>query len=59
MSEYPPIWYYLLTLVSILGVLTWILDKFTQSDNFKKISGILGVISMLGLVYVTFTMEGA
>ena len=59
MSEYPPIWYYLLTLVSIFGVLTWILDKFTQSDNFKKISGILGAISMLGLVYVTFTMEGA
>ncbi|MEL0101091.1 MAG: hypothetical protein VW862_05270 [Euryarchaeota archaeon] len=59
MSQYPPAWYFLLMLVSIFGVLTWILDKFTQFDNLKKITAITGSISMVGLVYVTYTMDGA
>jgi len=45
--------------VSIFGVLTWILDKFTTLENVKKITAISGTISMLGLLYVTYSMDGA
>gem|GEM_PF-798972 len=59
MSQYPTVWYFLLMSVSIFGVLTWILDKFTTLENVKKITAISGTISMLGLLYVTYSMDGA
>jgi hypothetical protein len=58
MSELPTMWYGLLSLVAIFGVATWILDNFTQKDDLKKITAICGVISMLSLLYLTFTTEG-
>lgn len=58
MSDVPGIWYGLLSLVAIFGVATWCLDKFSSKDNLKKITAICGTISMLALVYVTFTTEG-
>ena len=58
MSDVPGIWYGLLSLVAIFGVATWCLDKFSSKDNLKKITAICGSISMLALVYVTFTTEG-
>jgi len=35
------------------------LDKFTTLENVKKITAISGTISMLGLLYVTYSMDGA
>ncbi len=58
MSELPAIWFGLLSLVAIFGVLTWILDNFTNKVELKKISAISGIISMLALLYITFTTEG-
>ncbi|MBJ64260.1 MAG: hypothetical protein CMB55_05660 [Euryarchaeota archaeon] len=58
MSDVPGVWYILLSLVSIFGVATWILDKFSAKHNLKRIVGICGVISMISLLYVTFTTEG-
>tara|TARA_B100000925_G_scaffold188929_1_gene142821 strand:+ start:152 stop:334 length:183 start_codon:yes stop_codon:yes gene_type:complete len=57
MSEVPAVWYVLLALVSIFGVSTWVLDNFTQKDNLKRITGICGAISMISLLYITFTSE--
>mgnify|MGYP006131395427 CR=1 FL=1 len=58
MSELPVMWYVLLCLVSIFGVATWILDNFTQKYELKRITGILGVVSMISVLYITFTTEG-
>ncbi|MBT4065839.1 MAG: hypothetical protein HOE76_01290 [Euryarchaeota archaeon] len=58
MSELPAIWFGLLSLVAIFGVLTWILDNFTNKVELKKITAISGIISMLALLYITFTTEG-
>ncbi len=58
MSDVPGIWYGLLALVAIFGVSTWCLDKFSSKKYLKKITAICGTISMLALVYVTFTTEG-
>tara|TARA_B100000405_G_scaffold54077_1_gene36304 strand:- start:4571 stop:4750 length:180 start_codon:yes stop_codon:yes gene_type:complete len=58
MSDVPTSWYVLLCLVSIFGVSTWFLDKFSEKENLKKITAICGVISMISLVYITFTTEG-
>ena len=58
MSDVPGIWYGLLSLVAVFGVATWCLDKFSSKDNLKKITAICGTISMLALVYVTYTTEG-
>ncbi len=58
MSELPAMWYALLCLVAIFGVLTWILDNFTQKYDLKRLTGILGVVSMISLLYITFTTEG-
>tara|TARA_B100000003_G_C10831050_1_gene330953 strand:- start:75 stop:254 length:180 start_codon:yes stop_codon:yes gene_type:complete len=57
MSDVPTSWYALLSLVSIFGVLTWYLDNFSDKDNLKRISGICGAISMISLLYITFTSE--
>ena len=57
MSEVPPSWYAFLSLAAIFGVLTWYLDNFSQKDNLKRISGICGAISMISLLYITFTSE--
>ena len=58
MSELPVMWFGLLTLVAIFGVATWFLDNFTQRNELKKITAICGTISMLSLLYLTFTIEG-
>ena len=58
MSELPAIWFGLLSLDAIFGVLTWILDNFTNKVELKKITAISGIISMLALLYITFTTEG-
>ncbi len=58
MSDMPGIWYGLLTLVSIFGVATWCLDRFSSKHEIKKITAICGTISMIALLYVTFTTEG-
>jgi len=58
MSELPVMWYALLSLVAIFGVITWFLDNFTQRDEIKRVTGIIGVISMVALLYLTFTTEG-
>ncbi len=58
MSDVPAIWYGLLGLVAIFGAATWFLDNFTHKDNLKRITAICGVISMISLLYVTFTTEG-
>tara|TARA_B110000438_G_C15761416_1_gene627465 strand:- start:717 stop:896 length:180 start_codon:yes stop_codon:yes gene_type:complete len=58
MSDLPVMWYALLSLVAIFGVITWFLDNFTQRDEIKRITGIIGVISMIALLYLTFTTEG-
>ena len=58
MSDVPGMWYGLLSLVAMFGVATWYLDNFTQKDNLKRIVGICGAISMLSLVYLTYTTEG-
>ena len=58
MSDVPGAWYVLLTFVAIFGVATWCLDKFSSKDDLKKITAICGTISMLTLLYVTFTTEG-
>jgi hypothetical protein len=58
MSDVPGMWYALLTLVAIFGVATWYLENFTQKDNLKRIIGICGAISMVSLLYLTFTTEG-
>ena len=57
MSDVPTSWYAFLSLVSIFGVLTWYLDNFSDKDNLKRISGICGAISMISLLYITFTSE--
>jgi len=57
MSEVPASWYVLLAFVSIFGVSTWYLDNFTQKNNLKRITGICGAISMISLLYITFTSE--
>jgi len=44
--------------VAIFGVATWCLYKFSSKDDLKKITAICGTISMLTLLYVTFTTEG-
>jgi len=51
-------WFGLLALVSIFGVATWFLDNFTERNELKKVIAICGVISMLSLLYLTFTTEG-
>jgi len=48
----------LLSLVAIFGVATWFLENFSEKHELKKITGICGVISMLSLLYLTFTTEG-
>ncbi|DAC39187.1 MAG TPA: hypothetical protein D7H83_05135 [Candidatus Poseidoniales archaeon] len=58
MSDLPSSWYALLSLVAIFGVATWFLDNFSQKDNLKRITAICGVISMISLLYITFTTEG-
>ena len=58
MSDLPSSWYALLSLVAIFGVATWFLDNFSQKDNLKRITAICGVISMVSLLYITFTTEG-
>tara|TARA_B100001564_G_scaffold339911_1_gene333100 strand:- start:729 stop:908 length:180 start_codon:yes stop_codon:yes gene_type:complete len=58
MSDVPARWYVILSLVAIFGVATWCLDKFSTKDNLKKITAICGTISMISLLYVTFTTEG-
>ena len=58
MSDVPARWYVLLCFVAIFGVATWCLDKFSTKDNLKKITAICGTISMISLLYVTFTTEG-
>jgi hypothetical protein len=58
MSDLPALWYGLLSLVAIFGVSTWFLDNFTQKVELKKITAISGIISMLALLYITFTTEG-
>lgn len=58
MSKLPDVWFILLALVSVFGVVTWFLDRFSKKDELKKITGICGVISMLSLLYVTYTSEG-
>ena len=58
MSELPVMWFGLLALVSIFGVATWYLDNFTERNELKKVTAICGVISMLSLLYLTFTTEG-
>ena len=58
MSDVPVVWYGLLSLVAIFGAATWFLDNFTQKDNLRRISAICGLISMISLLYVTFTTEG-
>ena len=57
MSEVPASWYAFLSLAAIFGVLTWYLDNFSQKDNLKRIAGICGAISMISLLYITFTSE--
>jgi len=57
MSELPGIWFGLLSLVAIFGVATWYLENFTQKDELKKITAFCGIISMLSLLYLTFTTE--
>ena len=47
-----------LIIVAIFGAATWFLDNFTHKDNLKRITAICGVISMISLLYVTFTTEG-
>tara|TARA_B100000767_G_C19647117_1_gene485065 strand:+ start:37 stop:216 length:180 start_codon:yes stop_codon:yes gene_type:complete len=58
MSELPVMWFGLLSLVAIFGVATWFLENFSEKHELKKITGICGVISMLSLLYLTFTTEG-
>ena len=58
MSELPAMWFGLLALVSVFGVATWFLDNFTERSELKKVTAICGVISMLSLLYLTFTTEG-
>ena len=58
MSELPGAWYALLGLVAIFGAATWFLDKFSTKDNLKIITAICGTISMISLLYVTYTTEG-
>tara|TARA_B100001778_G_scaffold190455_1_gene156915 strand:- start:1866 stop:2048 length:183 start_codon:yes stop_codon:yes gene_type:complete len=58
MSDLPSSWYALLSLVAIFGVATWFLDNFSQKDNLKRITAICGAISMISLLYITFTTEG-
>ncbi|HIF46306.1 MAG TPA: hypothetical protein EYQ73_05875 [Candidatus Poseidoniales archaeon] len=58
MVTMPPMWYGLLALVSILGVCTWWLHNFSDREELKRIAGISGAISMLGLVWITWNLEG-
>jgi len=58
MSDVPTIWYALLSLVALFGVATWFLEKFSNKGNLMRITAICGVISMVSLLYVTFTTEG-
>lgn len=58
MSELPGIWYGLLCLVAIFGTATWIFDRFSNKLELKRIFAICGIISMISLLYVTFTTEG-
>tara|TARA_B110000881_G_scaffold165834_1_gene148903 strand:+ start:20 stop:199 length:180 start_codon:yes stop_codon:yes gene_type:complete len=58
MVTMPPMWYALLATVSILGVGTWWLHNFSEKDQLKRILGIAGSISMLGLVFLTWNIEG-
>ena len=58
MSELPGIWYGLLSLVAIFGTVTWILDRFSDKLELKRIFAFCGIISMISLLYVTFTTEG-
>lgn len=58
MSELPVMWFGLLALVAVFGVATWFLDNFTERYELKKIIAICGVISMLSLLYLTYTTEG-
>ncbi|MDA0715954.1 MAG: hypothetical protein O2866_03610 [archaeon] len=52
---FPPLWYGLLLLVSLFGVLTWYLRNFTQRLQLTKLSALSGITSMLLLVWWTFT----
>jgi apolipoprotein N-acyltransferase len=52
---FPPLWYGLLLLVSLFGVLTWYLRNFTQRLQLTKLSALSGVTSMLLLLWWTFT----
>ena len=53
-----PIWYGLLTLVSLFGVATWWLHNFSDKENLKRICGITGSICMAALLFITLQMEG-
>ena len=36
---------------------TWILDRFSDKFELKRIFAFCGIISMISLLYVTFTTE--
>ncbi|MDP6869759.1 MAG: hypothetical protein QGI21_03180 [Candidatus Poseidoniaceae archaeon] len=58
MSELPVMWYLLMALVAIFGVSTWWLHNFSEHENLKKISAYSGIISMISLLYLTWSTEG-
>ncbi|MGB1985336.1 MAG: hypothetical protein ACPHS8_02700 [Candidatus Poseidoniaceae archaeon] len=55
MVQESPIWYFLWVAVAFFGVLTWYLDKFGKRREIIRISAICGVVSMLSLVWWTWT----
>ena len=55
MVQENPIWYFLWVAVAFFGVLTWYLDKFSNSEELVRISALSGIVSMLSLVLWTWT----
>ena len=55
MVQENPIWYFLWVAVAFFGVLTWYLDKFGKRREVIRISALCGVVSMLSLVWWTWS----
>lgn len=52
--NYPPLWYALWFVISFCGIATWYLRNFTQREQLTKLIALLGVVSMLSMLFWTF-----